>query len=185
MNRRRGRAQVFGRWYCTGWIAILILSLCQGAAAGQYRQSPDAVSERALSERLRSARITVVRFLPIPRHAADGFKPHERIFTDEFYTAEPTSPKVHGMVVPSDYLEIIDDTLQGVAASNRLKVTLADGISDVHPGLADFIVLGSVGTFSGDNGASVSFTVRLLDGHRLTTLTDRTIQNGSTTRTSR
>lgn len=132
--------------------------------------------ELRLSEKTKNAGITVVKFLPLPRNFEGGlYKPHERVFTDEFYSNAPRDSKLQGYVIPQNYLQIINNTIRGVAVMNGLNVKIVNSITEVSESYSDIIVLGSVRSFAGAKGASVTFKVQLLDAKRLEPIASKII----------
>ena len=142
----------------------------------QNPQPPFQDEKLMLSEKTKKAGITIVEFLPLPRNFEGGlYKPHERVFTDEFYSSAPRDSELRGYIIPRNYLQIINNTIRGVAATNGLDVTIVKSITQVSESYSDIIVLGSVRTFLGGKGASVTFKIQLLDAKNLKPIASETI----------
>jgi len=128
---------------------------------------------RKLSSEIKAKKITIVKFLPLPLKLSNNMVPHERVFTNEFYSQEPTSKKFDGIFIPNNYLDIINDNLKVLNYRHKLKIEIVDSVATI-PADSDYILFGAVQEFYVDNKqAKVSLNIQLLKGINLECITNK------------
>jgi len=147
-----------------------LLAVALAAAAPLCAEPPDPNLPYA---NLKNARIAIVRFLPA--NSPENSRPHERVFTGEFYSLRPADRKLFGWFVPKEALDLIERNLRVVAEMHGLKVDVVQNAADAADGY-DYVVLGALREFNYGKEASIKMTVRLLDGRTLEPLADHKIE---------
>ena len=128
---------------------------------------------RKLSSEIKAKKITIVKFLPLPLKLSNNMVPHERVFTNEFYSLEPTSKKFDGIFIPNNYLDIINDNLKVLNYRHKLRIEIVDSVATI-PADSDYILFGAVQEFCVDSKqAKVSLNIQLLKGMNLETITNK------------
>ena len=130
----------------------------------------------SVSHKLKSKKIEILRFFPLPQKAMGNMRPHERVFTGEFYSERPhDSENIEGIFIPNDYLKILENNFQVCRIEYGLNIEWIDSISEIDSN-ADLILIGAVLDFSVDNNeASVKMSVRIIDGKSLGTVKEAII----------
>ncbi len=147
-------------------IALLALSLlsASGLAAAAESAAPGSRPQAlSLGERIKSRKIVVIEFLPLPFNAPPGKALHERVFTDEFRSDSPEDAEISGWFVPRDYLPMIHQGLRSAADIHGLDLGIVANAGEV-PAAADLIVMGAVKQFSCGSQAAVTIAVKLFEG---------------------
>lgn len=126
------------------------------------------------SPKLKNLKIAVLRFLPLPQKS-DGLVPHERVFTGELYSQKPTDPEINGLLIPRNYLEILDNSLYLLNRMYGLKIEIAENTEEI-PVDADYVVFGAVKFFGASTQAVVSFDVQVMRGRTFAPLKKTSIE---------
>ena len=91
--------------------ALLIISLVvftHHFASGEVIKPSQLEEALQDSNILKSRKIAIVKFFPLPEKVIGNRRPHERVFTGEFYSEKPHDlENIEGIFIPNDYLEII------------------------------------------------------------------------------
>lgn len=155
--------------YCS---AILFLSL--KVVHGEDKEYLDVEQGiEKLSSEIKAKKITIVKFLPLPHKLPNNMVPHERVFTNEFYSQKPTDKKIDGIFIPNNYLDIINDNLKVINHRHKLKIEIVDSVATI-PDDSDYILFGAVQEFYVDNKqAKVSLNIQLLKGINLECITNK------------
>lgn len=124
-----------------------------------------------VSHKLKSKRIAVLQFFPLPQKVTGNRRPHERVFTGEFYSEKPhDAENIEGIFIPNDYLRMLENNFQVYSIKYGLNIKWIDNIAGIDSD-DDLILIGSVLDFSVDDDvANVKMSVRIIDAKSLSTI---------------
>lgn len=133
-------------------------------------------SQLEVSVKLKSKKISIVRFFPLPGKVIGKRHPHDRVFTGEYYSKTPQKLKdVEGIFIPKDYLEIIGNNFNVFRIQYGLDIKWTDSFAEVESD-SDLVMMGSVLDFSANSSkATVKMAIRILDGKTLRVIKDTVI----------
>lgn len=147
-------------------VALVALHLVSSCAAGRYEgtnSSPTTgqlptLEERGLVARL-ADRVGHLPFVPLPPNYPPGYAPHERVFTGEVFTKDPSSTlDPHRLVFfPKDYLTILESSFVQTLRSRGIAAKPYRAISQAREDNCQLLVWGAPLSFhvDGDTNAIV------------------------------
>ncbi|TSA00848.1 MAG: hypothetical protein D4R81_07190 [Nitrospiraceae bacterium] len=129
-------------------VPILLASSCASLSAVIPSDSSEVISslrEPVVAKALEGAKIGYLEFVPLPQNYPPEYFPHERVFTDEVFSKDPTValPSPDLLFVPKDYPSILDSSFSRAAGFSKLTFKKYTSVREATSDGCDLLIVGA------------------------------------------
>lgn len=137
-------------------LPLFFLSSCATISALGPFDSPEVISrlkEPTVIEPLRRAKIGYLDFVPLPQNYPSGYVAHERVFTGEVYSRDPSSslPSPDLRFVPKDYPRILESAFSQALSASGVTPTKYSSIREARSAGCELLVIAAPLAFHVDD----------------------------------